>query len=436
MERRAVAALLTMDRIVLSGGWSGEWEGEDGEYEEYRAILALQSHPALGALRGRLQAAAAIDGLPEERRGKLHEDGLLDSWGALGCFDDEQGVRVPPWYPPDLVPPDDVPELPTVSGFLCDDCGQRAPLPHPVLWKLQCSCGSLRVTDEETRYRRDHPETEWMPEPMVCAPGDPDARKLESWKPDKVSEWLTALGLPEDLVAAAKSVGTSGTLLLLMRTDDWLGLGASAADIATICTGLLAADSCTRGETADMAIYEEAWSFVRRHGKKRQRETGSGEGGAAVAAGAGGGASAGVGATPTGQPPAKKQANPRPAVPRCCDGKYRLPGYLVGALDAITALGASGQTGAGQVTTNAGLGWTAASSVPTELRAVLNQHKRSDGVAMHGGWCRGADCPPTSAPAACANTDCLAHAGRLRLPPVGLWYECPCRVAGAIPQPP
>jgi hypothetical protein len=118
-----------MDRIVLSGGWSGEWEGEDGEYEEYRAILALQSHPALGALRGRLQAAAAIDGLPEERRGKLHEDGLLDSWGALGCFDDEQGVRVPPWYPPDLVPPDDVPELPTVSGFLCDDCGQRGALP-------------------------------------------------------------------------------------------------------------------------------------------------------------------------------------------------------------------------------------------------------------------------------------------------------------------
>ena len=84
MERRGGAP---MDRIVLSGGWSGEWGGEDGEYEEYRAILALQSHPALGALRGRLQAAAAIDGLPEERRGKLHEDGLLDSWGALGCFD-------------------------------------------------------------------------------------------------------------------------------------------------------------------------------------------------------------------------------------------------------------------------------------------------------------------------------------------------------------
>jgi hypothetical protein len=69
---------------------------------------------------------------------------------------------------------------------------------------------------------------------MVCVPGDPDARKLENWKPGKVSEWLTALGLPEELVAAAKSVGTSGTLLLLMRTDDWLGLGASTADIASI----------------------------------------------------------------------------------------------------------------------------------------------------------------------------------------------------------
>ena len=427
-----------MDRIVLSGGWSGEWGGEDGEYEEYRAILALQSHPALGALRGRLQAAAAIDGLPEERRGKLHEDGLLDSWGALGCFDYDQGDEqdAPPWYPPSLVSPDNVPELPTVSGFLCDDCGQRAPLPHPVLCKLRCPCGSLRVTDEETRYRRAHPETEWMPEPVVCAPGDPDARKLESWKPDKVSEWLTALGLPKDLVAAAKSVGTSGTLLLLMRTDDWLGLGASAADIATICTGLLAADSCTRGETAGMAIYEEAWSFVRRHGKKRQRETGSGEGGAAVAAGAGGGASAGVGAARAGQPPTKKQACPRPAVPRCCDGKYRLPAYLEGARGAIAALQASGTKGAGQARTNVGAGWTKESSVPTELRDVLDLYKRTDGATMHGSWCRGADCPPTSAPAACANTNCLAHAGRQRWPPFGWWFVCSCRFAAPVPPPP
>ena len=102
------------------------------------------------------------------------------------------------------------------------------------------------------------------------------------------------------------------------------------------------------------------------------------------------------------QPPAKKQANPRPTVPRCCDGKYRLPGYLVGAPDAIKALGDSGTTGAGQVTTNAGKGWTAASSVPKELRRVLDSCKGTAGKAMHGSWCTGDDCPPRAAGGLCA----------------------------------
>ena len=165
---------------------------------------------------------------------------------------------------------------------------------------------------------------------------------------------------------------------------------------------------------------------------KRARAASSGVGGApAVATGASGGASAvAVGATAAGQPPgAKKQVNPRPAVPRCCDSKYRLPMYLQGAPGAIAALGAASTTGAGQVNTNAGHGWSALSSIPVGLRAVLDQYKSPDAPVMHGSWCT-TDCPPK-----CTAASCLGSAGQIRQPPVGKWSTCSCAPTVGVPVP-